>query len=110
MGMGAGGLGDVTLARTSFANPVQDYDRRREGNQRCLLGHLAQAGPTCAESPIESRSAATRDARSWTRQAMAACKPSGDVSCQTRQVDFACQKSRLGVAGQKIGCGLATKP
>src|SRR5579859_1173709 len=39
------------------------------------------------------------------------CVLGGDVACQTTHVDFACQKSGLGVGGQKItGCGQSKKP
>ena len=39
------------------------------------------------------------------------CNPGGDVTCQTTHVRFACQKSGLGLAGQKItGCGQAKRP
>jgi hypothetical protein len=37
--------------------------------------------------------------------------PGGNVPCQTTHVEFACQKSGKGVAGQAIsGCGQAKKP
>ncbi len=44
---------------------------------------------------------------SWT----GSCQPGGTVSCQTTHVDFACQSSGLGLAGQTIkGCGRSSPP
>src|SRR5437667_385044 len=42
---------------------------------RCLWGNLAQGGPTCAETPIQIRSAVSLDGSTWTRQATAGCQP-----------------------------------
>jgi hypothetical protein len=74
-GLGTGDVGDVTLAHTSFPNPVQDTTADATGNNAAFWGNLAQGGPTCAESPIEIRSAATIDGTTWTRQATAGCEP-----------------------------------
>jgi hypothetical protein len=73
--IGTGDIGDVTLSRTSFSNPVQDTTADTSGNNTVFWGNLAQGGPTCAESPIEIRSAATIDGSTWTRQATAGCEP-----------------------------------
>lgn len=44
---------------------------------------------------------------SWT----GSCQPGGTVSCQTSHVEFACQSSGLGLAGQTIkGCGQSSPP
>jgi hypothetical protein len=74
-GIGTGDIGDVTEARTSFASPTQDTPVDATGGNAVFWGNLAQGGPTCAESPIEIRSAATLDGRTWTRQATAGCEP-----------------------------------
>ena len=74
-GIGTGDIGDVTLAPSSFPNPVQDTTADASGNNAVFWGNLAQGGPTCAETPIQIRSAATIDGSTWTRQATAGCEP-----------------------------------
>src|SRR5438105_14754324 len=74
-GIGTGDIGDVTLAPSSFPNPVQDTTADANGNNAVFWGNLAQGGPTCAETPIQIRSAATIDGSTWTRQATAGCEP-----------------------------------
>jgi hypothetical protein len=74
-GLGTGDIGDVTLSRTSFPNPLQDTTADTSGNNAVFWGNLAQGGPTCANSPIEIRNAATIDGTTWTRQATAGCEP-----------------------------------
>src|SRR5207237_259360 len=74
-GIGTGDIGDVTLAPSSFPNPVQDTTADASGNNAVFWGNLAQGGPTCAETPIQIRSAATIDGSTWTRQATAGCQP-----------------------------------
>jgi hypothetical protein len=74
-GIGTGDIGDVTLAHTSFPNPTKDTAADAGGNSAVFWGNLAQGGPTCAESPIQIRSAATLDGATWTRQATAGCEP-----------------------------------
>ena len=73
------------------------------GNDRILFDDFGVAvGPDGG-----ARVAWTDASGSWS----GACKPGGSISCQTTHVEFACQKSGLGVAGQKItGCGQAKKP
>lgn len=74
-GIGTGDIGDVTLAPSSFPNPLQDTTADTTGNNAVFWGNLAQGGATCANSPIEIRSAATIDSTTWTRQATAGCEP-----------------------------------
>jgi hypothetical protein len=74
-GIGTGDVGDVTLARTSFASPLQDTPADAAGDNTVFWGNLGQGGPTCAETPIQIRSAATLDGATWTRQATAGCQP-----------------------------------
>ena len=73
--IGTGDIGDVTISRSSFPNPVQETKADSSGNNAVFWGNLGQGGPTCAESPIEIRNAATLDGRTWTRQATAGCQP-----------------------------------
>jgi len=61
-GLGTGDIGDVTEAHAVGSNTV-------------FWGNLGQGGPTCAESPIQIRSAVTLDGSTWTRQATAGCEP-----------------------------------
>ena len=74
-GLGTGDVGDVTIARSSFPNPLQDTPADTKGNNAVFWGNLAQGGPTCAETPIQIRAAATLDGSTWTRQATAGCEP-----------------------------------
>jgi hypothetical protein len=74
-GIGTGDIGDVTLARTSFPNAVQDVKADTSGGNAVFWGNLGQGGPACAETPIQIRSAATIDGSTWTRQATAGCEP-----------------------------------
>ena len=74
-GIGTGDIGDVTIAPSSFPNPVQNTTTDTKGNNAVFWGNLAQGGPTCAETPIQIRSAATVDGKTWTRQATAGCEP-----------------------------------
>ena len=73
------------------------------GNDRILFDDFG-----VAVGPDGGARVAWTDAHdSWT----GSCQPGGSVSCQTTHVDFACQKSGLGVGGQKItGCGQSKKP
>jgi hypothetical protein len=72
------------------------------GNDRILYDDFG-----VAVGPDGGARVAWTDAHdSWS----ASCQPGGTVSCQSTHVDFACQKSGLGLAGQKItGCGPAKK-
>src|SRR5438067_5750250 len=74
-GIGSGDIGDVTISRTSFSNPFQDSAIDSNGNNAIFWGNLAQGGPTCAQTPIQIRNAATLDGTTWTRQATAGCQP-----------------------------------
>jgi hypothetical protein len=74
-GIGTGDIGDVTLAPSSFPNPVQDTTADTTGNNAVFWGNLGQGGPTCAETPIQIRAAATIDGSTWARQATAGCEP-----------------------------------
>lgn len=71
------------------------------GNDRTLFDDFG-----VAVGPDGGARVAWTDAHdSWT----ASCQPGGDVTCQTTHVDFACQASGAGLAGQTIqGCGRAT--
>jgi hypothetical protein len=73
------------------------------GNDRILFDDFGVAiGPDGG-----ARVAWTDAHDSWT----GACQPGSTVSCQTTHVDFACQQSGLGLAGQNLhGCGRALKP
>jgi hypothetical protein len=74
-GIGTGDIGDVTISRSSFPNPVQDSAADGSGNNGVFWGNLGQGGPTCAETPIQIRSAVSLDGSSWTRQQTAGCEP-----------------------------------
>jgi hypothetical protein len=74
-GIGTGDIGDVTIASASFPNPVQDTPADATGDNAVFWGNLGQGGPTCAETPIQIRAAATLDGKTWTRQATAGCEP-----------------------------------
>src|SRR5205814_2164153 len=74
-GIGTGDIGDVVLARSTPQNPTQDTAPDATGNNAVFCGDLGQGGPTCAQTPIQIRSAATLDTTAWTRQATAGCQP-----------------------------------
>ncbi len=73
------------------------------GNDRTLFDDFG-----LAVGPDGGARVAWTDAHdSWS----GSCQPGGTVSCQTTHIDFACQKSGVGLAGQKItGCAQANKP
>lgn len=74
-GIGTGDIGDVTEATTSFPDPRVDRKAGSHGQDAVFWGNLAQGGPTCAETPIQIRSAATLDRKKWTQQRTAGCEP-----------------------------------
>ncbi|TMK72279.1 MAG: exo-alpha-sialidase [Actinobacteria bacterium] len=74
-GIGTGDIGDVTVSRSSFPDPLHDTAADTTGDNAVFWGNLAQGGVTCANSPIEIRAAATIDGGTWTRQATAGCEP-----------------------------------
>jgi hypothetical protein len=72
------------------------------GNDRILFDDFGvAAGPDGG-----ARVAWTDASSSWT----GSCKPGGVVSCQTTHIEFACQKSGLGLADQKVsGCAQSSR-
>src|SRR5207244_12118857 len=59
----------------SIPSPYTTLFRSTTGNNAIFWGNLAQGGATCAQSPIEIRSAVSVDGSTWTRQATAGCEP-----------------------------------